>query len=167
MGELDALIALADRARHVLEGRGWSLATAESCTGGLLGHVLTEVSGISRVYRGGLISYSDRLKEVELGVSAHTLSRHGAVSAQACSQMAEGARRRYGSELALAVTGIAGPDGGTPAKPVGLTYVAIADADGHDVRRHVWEGDRSTNKQASARAALELLLDRLAADPGA
>lgn len=167
MGELDPLVELAEQARRALEERELSLATAESCTGGLVGHVLTEVSGISRVYRGGLISYSDRLKEDELGVSAHTLSRHGAVSAQACGQMAEGARRRYGSDLALAVTGIAGPDGGTPAKPVGLTYVAIADGVGHDVRRYTWDGGRSANKLASARAALELLLERLAALGGA
>ena len=163
MGELDVLVELAEQARRALEDDGLSLATAESCTGGLVGHVLTEVAGISRVYRGGLISYSDRLKEAELGVSTHTLTRHGAVSAQACSQMADGARRRYGSDVALAVTGIAGPDGGTAAKPVGLTYVAVADEAGQDVRRYTWAGERSANKLASAQAALELLLERLAA----
>jgi len=167
MGELDVLVELAEQARRALEDDGLSLATAESCTGGLVGHVLTEVAGISRVYRGGLISYSDRLKEAELGVSTHTLTRHGAVSAQACSQMADGARRRYGSDVALAVTGIAGPDGGTAAKPVGLTYVAVADEAGQDVRRYTWAGERSANKLASARAALELLLERLAARRGA
>jgi PncC family amidohydrolase len=143
--------------------RGLSLTTAESCTGGLIGHLLTEVPGSSAYYRGGLVSYSDELKQAELGVPGATLDRHGAVSAQTCVAMAQGARERYGSDLALAVTGIAGPEGGTPAKPVGLTYVAVADAAGAEVRRHVWAADRSTNKLHSARAALELLLERLEA----
>lgn len=142
-----------------------TLATAESCTGGLLGHLLTEIPGISLHYRGGLISYSDDLKRDELGVPARTLAAHGAVSAQSCLAMADGARRRYGADVALAVTGIAGPDGGTPAKPVGLTFVGIADAGGRDVRRHVWPGDRHANKLDSAGAALELLLERLGAGP--
>jgi len=161
VGELDALVRLAEQARLALGRRGLTLSTAESCTGGLLGHVLTEVPGISEQYRGGLISYSDELKEVELGVSNELLARHGAVSAQACRQMAEGARQRYTSDVALAVTGIAGPDGGTPRKPVGLTYVGIADEHGADVRRFVWRGDRHANKLDSARAGLELLLERL------
>jgi PncC family amidohydrolase len=144
--------------------RGLTLATAESCTGGLIGHLLTEVPGSSAYYRGGLISYSNELKQAELGVPTATLEHHGAVSAQACVAMADGARRRYGGDVALAVTGIAGPDGGSPAKPVGLTYVAVADVDGHDVRRHVWVGGRTDNKLASAQAALELLLERLEAN---
>ena len=94
-----------------------------------------------------------------------TLEHHGAVSAQASVAMAEGARRRYGSDLAVAVTGIAGPDGGSPAKPVGLTYVAVADATGHDVERHQWSGDRQANKLASAGAALALLLKWLKDGP--
>ena len=141
--------------------RGLTLATAESCTGGLVGHLLTEVAGSSGYFRGGLISYSDALKVAELGVPHETLERHGAVSAQTCVAMADGARLRYGTDLAIAVTGIAGPDGGSAAKPVGLTYVAVAGAAGHDLRRHVWAGDRSANKLASARAAIELLLERL------
>ena len=92
---------------------------------------------------------------------AETLERHGAVSAQTAVAMADGARRRYGATLAVAVTGIAGPEGGSASKPVGLTYVAIADAAGHDVRRHQWEADRRGNKLESARAALELVLERL------
>jgi PncC family amidohydrolase len=141
--------------------RALTLTTAESCTGGLLGHLLTEVPGSSGYYLGGIVSYSNALKEAELGVGAATLERHGAVSAQVAVAMAEGARRRYAADLAVAVTGIAGPDGGTAAKPVGLTYVAVADAAGHDVRRDQWLGDRTANKLASARAALELLLGRL------
>lgn len=149
--------AILDRCREA----DLTLSTAESCTGGLIGHLLTEIAGASAVYRGGLISYSDELKQVELGLTPETLQRHGAVSAQTCAAMAEGARRRYGTDFAISVTGIAGPDGGTAAKPVGLTYVAVADAAGHDVRRHLWDGDRQANKLASARAALELLYERL------
>jgi PncC family amidohydrolase len=159
--EPDGLLALAQRVRAVLAAKAAMLATAESCTGGLVGHVLTEVPGISQHYLGGLISYSDALKTSELGVRRETLERHGAVSAQACVAMADGARRRYGADLGLAITGIAGPDGGTADKPVGLTYVAVADAQGSAVRRHVWHGDRQANKLASARAALELLLEHL------
>lgn len=148
-----------------MTGRGLSLATAESCTGGLVGHLLTEMPGSSAYYRGGLISYSNDLKQAELGVPQATLAQHGAVSAQAAVAMAEGARRRYGADVAVAVTGIAGPDGGSPAKPVGLTYVALADSRGHDVRRFQWQGDRSRNKADSARAALELLSERLGDEP--
>jgi PncC family amidohydrolase len=129
----------------------------------LIGHLLTEVAGSSAYYVGGLVSYSNALKEAELGVPRETLERHGAVSAQTAVAMADGARRRYGASVAVAVTGIAGPDGGTPQKPVGLTYVAVADAAGHDVRRHVWDGDRHANKLRSVAVALELVLERLAA----
>jgi PncC family amidohydrolase len=141
--------------------RGLTLATAESCTGGLVGYVLTEVSGSSGYYVGGLVSYSDALKEQHLGVDAATLEKHGAVSAQTCVAMAVGAREEYRADVGIAVTGIAGPDGGTDTKPIGLTYVGVADADGNDVRRFVWAGDRHANKVASADAVLRMLLERL------
>jgi PncC family amidohydrolase len=159
--ELAPLVGAAEYAGSLLRERGLSLATAESCTGGLIGHLLTEIPGSSEYYRGGLISYSNSLKESELGVDGATLEHHGAVSAQTCIAMAEGARQRYGADIALAVTGIAGPGGDTPGKPVGLTYVAVADAAGHDVQRHQWFGDRHRNKAASAGAALTLLVERL------
>ena len=159
--ELGALVALAERIQGACIERGLTLATAESCTGGLIGHVLTEIPGSSDYYVGGIVSYSDGLKRSELGVDAATLERHGAVSAQTCVAMAEGARRRYGASLAVAVTGIAGPAGGSAAKPVGLTYVGVADDGGHDVRRHTWTGGRHANKQLSAEAALLLVLERL------
>lgn len=158
---LDELVALAARIKSIMVERKLTLATAESCTGGLIGHVLTEISGSSAYYVGGLISYSNDLKEHELAVPLHTLEQHGAVSAQTCVAMAEGARSRYGADIAIAVTGIAGPDGGTADKPVGLTYVAVADAAAHDVRRNVWSDDRHSNKVQSALAALALLLERL------
>ena len=159
--ELGALVALAARVQSAMVERGLKLATAESCTGGLIGYVLTENSGSSGYYVGGLISYSDDMKQRELGVDAQTLEHHGAVSAQTCVAMAEGARSRYGADVGLAVTGIAGPDGGSDQKPVGLTYVGIADANGHDVRRNIWTGDRHENKVQSAEACLLLLVERL------
>jgi nicotinamide-nucleotide amidase len=145
---------------------GLSLATAESCTGGLIGHVLTEHPGSSAYYVGGVVSYADSVKESELGVSRVALQAHGAVSAQVAAAMAEGARRRFGTDLAVAVTGIAGPDGGSDAKPVGLTYVAVAGIAGAEVRRHLWHGDRAANKIHSAEAALGLLLERLGEGTG-
>ena len=156
------LVALARKIQDIFIERGLTLATAESCTGGLIGHVLTEVPGVSDYYAGGLISYSNDVKQSGLGVDAHILATHGAVSAQTCVAMAEGARQRFGVSHAISVTGIAGPGGGSDSKPVGLTYVGVADASGHDVRRNIWQSDRHANKVLSARAALELLLERLA-----
>jgi PncC family amidohydrolase len=157
----------AEKVLSLARERGLKLAVAESCTGGLVGHLLTEIAGSSDVFVGGVISYSDGVKTAVLDVPAEALERHGAVSAQVAVAMAEGARRRLGADIALAVTGIAGPSGGSAAKPVGLTYVAVADAGGHDVRRHQWQGDRSANKLVSAQAALELALERLAEVPAA
>jgi PncC family amidohydrolase len=159
------LVGLAQRVLDAGRRRRLTLATAESCTGGLIGHVLTEVPGSSHVFRGGVVSYGDRAKADVLGVPPATLAAHGAVSAQVAVAMAEGARSRFETDVAMAVTGIAGPSGGSAGKPVGLTYVAVADAAGHDVRRAVWSGDRSANKRESAAAALTMLLERL--DEGA
>ncbi len=156
------LVALAEQLQAGFVGRRLTLAVAESCTGGLLGHLLTEVPGSSGYFLGGAISYSDAAKRSLLDVSGTALERHGAVSAQVAVAMAEGARNRFGADVGAAVTGVAGPSGGTASKPVGLTYVAVADRHGHDVRRYLWSGDRSGNKRASAAAALELLLERLA-----
>jgi nicotinamide-nucleotide amidase len=155
---LDDLVAHAARLQAICLARGLTVATAESCTGGLVGHVLTEVPGASGYFLGGVVSYSDALKGALLGVSAEALVAHGAVSAQVAIAMASGAREHLGSDLGLAVTGIAGPEGGTPEKPVGLTYVAVAEAAGCRVERHLWGGDRDANKRASARALLELAL---------
>ena len=159
--ELESLVALAERVQGVLITQGRTLATAESCTGGLVAYVLTEIAGSSDYFVGGVVSYSNRLKESELEVKRAILERHGAVSAQTAVEMADGARRRYGADVAVAVTGIAGPGGGTEAKPVGLTYVGIADENGHDARRFLWSGDRHTNKLRSAEAALALVLERI------
>lgn len=151
---------LIEQAAHVgdwLRQHHLTLAVAESCTGGLLGDALTDVSGSSDYFLGGVLAYHNRIKQQVLGVAAETLARHGAVSAPCAAEMAAGVRRLLGSDLALSVTGIAGPGGGTPDKPVGLTWLHLAAADAQHSRQVVWTGDRVANKQASAAAALHLL----------
>ncbi len=154
------LRALAERLQAICVTAGLRVAFAESCTGGRVGDALTDVAGSSGYVVGGVVAYEDRAKEVLLGVPRDVLVAHGAVSAQAALAMAEGARSRFATDLAVSVTGIAGPGGASAGKPVGLTYVALADAAGGTVRRFTWTGDREANKAASARAALELLLER-------
>ena len=112
-------------------------------------------------YLGGVISYSNDAKIQQLGVPARTIENHGAVSAQTAVAMAEGARRRFGADFGISVTGVAGPGGGTEAKPVGLVYLAVADAAGDEVRRHQRSGNRHDNRLESARVCLELLLERM------
>jgi PncC family amidohydrolase len=152
---------LVERIQEICLERGIWVATAESCTGGLIAHLLTDVPGSSGYFRGGVVSYADDAKRVLLDVEEELLAAHGSVSAQVARAMAVGMRERLGVDVAVSVTGVAGPGGGSTAKPVGLTYVAVADAAGVDVRRFVWSGDRAANKQASARAAIELLLARV------
>ena len=115
--------------------KGKTLATAESCTGGLLSKRITDVSGASQVFEMGAVTYANRIKEQVLGVSHQTLEEHGAVSPQTAAQMAEGIRRAAGSDLGIGITGIAGPGGGTPEKPVGLVYIALSDGETTWVRR--------------------------------
>jgi PncC family amidohydrolase len=159
----DELVALAARLGERSLATAVHVATVESCTGGLIGHAITDVPGSSAYYLGGFVTYSDEAKRTMVGVPAEVLEAHGAVSAQTALAMAAGGRERTGAEIGISVTGIAGPDGGSPAKPVGLTYVAVVDAAGSEVRRFVWSGSRAENKRASAMAALELALDRMAA----
>jgi PncC family amidohydrolase len=153
---------LARRVGAACRDRGIRIGTAESCTGGLVAHLITEIPGSSDYFAGAVVSYTNEIKVGLVDVPGDVLEAHGAVSAQVARAMADGARRRLGVDVAVAVTGVAGPDGGTPAKPVGLTYVAIADARGDDVRRFVWDGDRTGNKRHSAAAALDLIISRLA-----
>lgn len=157
----ESLVVLAERLAVACQERGLTVATAESCTGGLVADAITDVAGASRYFLGGVVAYADRAKTDQLGVAPELIAAHGAVSAQVARAMAVGARERFGADLAVAVTGIAGPGGGSEAKPVGLTYVALADRGGVDVRRFLWSGDRAANKLASATAALELLLERI------
>jgi PncC family amidohydrolase len=157
--DLEALVRLAASIQSVCVASGVTVATAESCTGGLVAHAITEIEGSSGHFVGGIVAYSNDVKEARLGVPAEMLRSHGAVSAQVARAMADGARSALQSDFGVAVTGIAGPDGGTDAKPVGLTYVAVAGPAGAEVRRYVWLGDRHANKLASAEAALTLLLE--------
>ncbi len=145
---------------------GVTVGSAESCTGGLIGHAITAIAGSSGYYRGGVVSYADDVKVSMLDVPLATIERHGAVSAQVAVAMAEGVRERVACDFGVAVTGVAGPDGGTESKPVGLTYIAVAGPPGHEVRRYVWDGDRAGNKDRSAAAALRLLLEALDHDAG-
>jgi nicotinamide-nucleotide amidase len=160
----DPLVELAQRLQVACVARGLTVGTAESCTGGLVTHLLTEVPGSSAYVRGGIVAYADAVKHAELGVPDEVLAAHGAVSAQVAVAMAEGARARLGTDLAAGVTGVAGPDGGTAAKPVGLVYVAVAGRGPTSVRRFQWPGNRAENKRESARAAIELLLARAEGD---
>jgi PncC family amidohydrolase len=156
----DGLVALAERLQGICLGRGTTVSLAESCTGGLVAAAITAVPGSSGYFLGGVVSYSNAAKEALLGVPSATLDTHGAVSAQVAKAMAIGARARFDSTLAVAVTGVAGPDGGSDEKPVGLTYVGLADRDGAEVRRFAFEGDRAANREAGTRAALEWLIER-------
>lgn len=145
----------------LLKARGLTLAVAESCTGGLIGNRITNIAGSSDYFRGGCIAYSNEIKIAQLGVDPETLAKHGAVSEPVARQMAEGARRAYNADIALATTGIAGPTGGTPAKPVGLVFIAVADARGTVVREIRTGGSREYVKNSSAQAALDYVRRRL------
>jgi PncC family amidohydrolase len=142
---------------ELLTAKNQTLAVAESCTGGLLGHRLTEVPGSSTYFLGGVVAYAYDVKERLLGVKHDTLYNYGAVSRETALEMARGARRVLGTDIGLSVTGIAGPTGGTPDKPVGLVYIALSTRDSEQCERHVWKSDRSGNKALSAEAALDLL----------
>jgi PncC family amidohydrolase len=154
----EALEAEARRLGRTLVERGWQMASAESCTGGMIGHVITQVSRSSDHYLGGIISYSNAVKEELLDVPHDLLEGVGAVSAEVAEAMTGGALARFpAAHLAVAVTGIAGPDGGSAEKPVGLVYVAAALRDAPAVvERHRWTHGRDGNKRASVLAALEL-----------
>ena len=143
----------------LLRQAGFTLAVAESCTGGLLGALITDLPGSSAYFLGGVVAYGDRAKRDQLGVGAGLLARHGAVSAQAAEAMAEGARSRFGSTLAASITGIAGPEADGTAKPVGLTYVGIATPDGVSSHEHRFGGDRWSIRRQAASEALRLLVE--------
>jgi nicotinamide-nucleotide amidase len=138
-------------------GRGWTLGTAESCTGGLVAARLTGIPGSSEVFRGGVVAYATEVKEGELGVPAELLAAHGAVSPEVAAAMAEGARARLGVDVAVSVTGIAGPDGGTEEKPVGLVYLHAQGPNGGVGREFSFPGDRASIRARSVVGALHLV----------
>ncbi len=150
------------RVGMALREKGWTIGTAESCTGGLILHRLTNIAGSSAYVLGGIVAYSNAIKQSLLHVKQGTLMAYGAVSEQTAQEMALGARQILKTDLVVSVTGIAGPGGGTAEKPVGLTYIGLAGpGDRVIVERHLWDGDREAVKSASADAALQLALDVL------
>jgi nicotinamide-nucleotide amidase len=149
--ELEAIVV------RLLTERKQTLALAESCTGGAIAHRITNVPGASMVLLAGVVSYSNEAKQRFLGVRTETLAEHGAVSEAVAREMAEGARQQTGADFAVSVTGIAGPSGGTPAKPLGSVFIALAKATGTVVKKNFNPYDRETFKQVTANQALELL----------
>lgn len=150
------------RVGQALLEKGWTISAAESCTGGLVLHRLTNIPGSSAYVVGGVVAYSNQIKQALLKVKQGTLIAHGAVSEQTAEEMALGARALFKTHVAVSVTGIAGPGGGTAEKPVGLTYIGVSAGDGLlEVQRHLWDGDREAVKAASAEAALQLVLAAL------
>jgi nicotinamide-nucleotide amidase len=155
----DAL-ALAEAVLAACRTRGWHLATAESCTGGLVAAALTAIAGASEVFERGFVTYSNAAKTELLGVPAETIAAHGTVSAETAAAMARGAVARTPADLAVSITGIAGPGGGTPQKPVGLVYLGAARRDGAcRVERRVFPGDRTAIREAALLEALQMLRD--------
>lgn len=157
---------LETRVGDLLNARNWTICTAESCTGGLVAHRLTNIPGSSKYVLGGIVSYSNAAKQKLLGVREATLIAYGAVSEQTAAEMVEGVRAVFDADVAVSITGIAGPGGGTPEKPVGLTYIGLlVRGQQPQVRRHVWHGDREAVKTASANAALAWVVETLEAQP--
>jgi nicotinamide-nucleotide amidase len=147
-----------------LRARAWRLATAESSTGGLIGHAITMTAGASDYYAGGVIAYSNLAKELLVSVPHELIEAHGAVSEEVAAALADGAAHRFATEVGVSVTGIAGPDGGSERKPVGTHYVGVVRR-GRPARveHHVFSHDRNGNQAAAAMAALELALDEVSA----
>lgn len=150
-------MTVAEKLVALLTARGLSCATAESCTGGGVGAAITAVPGASAAYLGGVVSYDNAVKRGLLGVSPATLETVGAVSAETAAQMADGVRRLLKADLAVSVTGIAGPDGGSAEKPVGLVWFGLATAGGVRTERAIFAGDRAAVRAAAVTHALGLL----------
>jgi len=146
---------------RLLRQRGQTLAVAESATGGLISYLITSVPGSSDYFRGGVVAYHNDAKMNVLGVQKATLEQHGAVSPPVAEEMARGVRQLLAADFGLADTGIAGPGGATPTKPVGLFYLCLAYYEGTEERELLLQGDREQNRRAAAQAALELLLEYL------
>lgn len=146
---------------HLLRKRALKLALAESCTGGLIGDRITDVSGSSEYFLGGVVAYAYEAKVALLGVSWDTLNTKGAVSQETVLEMERGARRVLNTDIAVSVTGIAGPGGGTPEKPVGTTWIGLVTKEGEWTRLFQFSGNREQNKVSSANAAFQILLDYL------
>jgi PncC family amidohydrolase len=145
----------------LLRTRGLKLATAESCTGGLVAHRITNVPGSSDYFLGGIVAYDNQVKIDLLGVPAGLLAQYGAVSEETVRLMAEGGRKLLNADVAVSLSGVAGPSGGSPEKPVGATWIGLAAPEGTWVRHFLFSGDREQNKASAAESALQFLLDYL------
>jgi nicotinamide-nucleotide amidase len=157
--------SLSEIVGELLRQRKMNLAVAESCTGGLLGKIITDIPGSSDYFRGGIIAYSNDIKIKFLSVPPEIISNHGAVSEQCARFMAEGTRKLFGSDIALSITGIAGPDGGTSEKPVGLIYIGFSSGDKIVVREERFGAERERNRERSATIALDMVRRYLIGDP--
>ena len=157
--DLEALALTLGRA---LEKRGWRLATAESCTGGWIAKAVTDVAGSSHWFDGGIVSYSNSAKLALLGVPSDVLAAHGALSEETVRAMVEGARSRFAADLAVAVSGVAGPGGGTADKPVGTVHFAWAAPGGVTAARRIFAGSRESVRRQTVALALERLVEIVA-----
>jgi PncC family amidohydrolase len=150
-----------DQIGGLLRERGWQLAVAESCTGGLVGHMITNIPGASTYFLGGVIAYAYHAKVRLLQVSWETLEKHGAVSEATVKEMARGVRKALGADIGLSISGIAGPTGGTPEKPIGTAWMGLDTENGTWTHEYHTEGDRLANKKAFAAAALTFFWEHL------
>jgi PncC family amidohydrolase len=150
--------SLEERLGELLLSQKLTLSVAESCTGGLVGHRITNVAGSSDYYLGSVTAYAYEAKERLLGVNHDTLARYGAVSAETAIEMARGVRSALSADIGASVTGIAGPGGGLPNKPVGLVWIGFSTVEGERAYRYVWNGNRIENKEYSAEELLRLLV---------
>ena len=150
-------MSVAEKLVELLKAQGLTCATAESCTGGGVGSAITAVPGSSAVFMGGVISYSNEVKREVLGVAAEALDRFGAVSPEVAAQMAAGARNLLKTDLAVSLTGIAGPDGGSEEKPVGLVWFGLATKDGVRTEKSIFRGDRARVREQAVIHALGML----------
>ncbi len=151
---------LADEVGRAMRDKGFTISVAESCTGGLLGNMITDVPGSSDYFLGGVISYSNDSKVSLLGVGEGVLRSKGAVSEEVAIQMASGVRSKFGATIGVGITGIAGPSGGTQSKPVGLVFIAVSAHDSSYCRRAVFDGGRASVKKQAAERALEMVLEQ-------
>jgi nicotinamide-nucleotide amidase len=157
------ITTLADQVGIILKRRGLWVCAAESCTGGLFLSSLTDISGSSAWVAGGVVSYSNEVKQQVVGVQEATLNQYGAVSEPTAREMAAGVRKLIGADIGIGITGIAGPGGGSSEKPVGLVYIGMATPESTTVERCLWQGDRIENKQQSVVRALQMILQWLSA----
>ena len=157
----DQIQSLAASLVGTLSQKGLTVTTGESCTGGLVSASLVSVPGASKVLRAAFVTYANGAKEAVAGVRKTTLARHGAVSPETAREMAEGVRRMADADMGISTTGIAGPGGGTPEKPVGLVYVGCSLGRETQVRRYTFTGSRQENRAATLEAALKLALEML------